>query len=196
MPSFEYDLRYLQAGADQLEDYLLAPDLYWPVGVGAPKGEPPYPQLTLGGLLLARQRLVATAQTPAKQSDLFHLEGQLEALRNRWRTAWGKKARQDFHARLNLWRDFLEEYREKPSAHYDRYAYEVGRRAQLHLLAPETVDLPPAETDTLNGLDKLLRAIFRPGAFVWEMRLTSSFPPTTYWYLYGSLGAEIIEAGS
>jgi hypothetical protein len=196
MPSYEYDRRYLQAGIDQLEAYLLAEELYWPAGVSAPQGQPPYPQLTPGGLLLARQRLQATAETPAQQAELARLESRLEALLSQWRTAWGKKARQDFHARLKLWRDFLEEYREKPSAHHDRYTYEVGRRAQLHLLAPEAIDLPPAETDTLNGLDKLLRAIFRPGAFVWEMRLTSSFPPTTYWYLYGSLGAEIIEAGS
>lgn len=194
MPSFEYDLRYLQAGADQLEAYLLAPDLYWSIGVGAPKGEPPYPQLTLGGLLLARQRLGATAQTPAQQSDLIRLERQLETLSHRWRTAWGKKARQDFHARLKLWRDFIEEYREKPAAHYDRYAYEVGRRAQLHLLAPEAIDLPPAELNALAGLDKLLRAVFIPGGFVWEASLASSFPPDTYWFLYGSLRPELTEA--
>ena len=196
MPSYEYDLRYLQAGIDQLEAYLLAEELYWPVGVSAPKGQPPYPQLTPGGLLLARQRLKATTETPAKQAELGRLEGQLDALRGQWRTAWGKKARQDFHARLKLWRDFLEEYREKPSAHYDRYAYEVGRRAQLHLLAPEAIDLPTAETQTLATLDKLLRAVFNPGAFVWEERLASSFPSTPFWYLYGRLGEEIIEAGS
>ena len=194
MPTFEYDLRYLQAGADQLEAYLLAPELYWPAGASAPKGEPPYPQLTLGGLLLARQRLGATAQTAAQQAELTRLEGQLEALRNQWRTAWGNKARQDFHARLKLWRDFLEEYREKPSAHYDRYSYEVGRRVQLHLLAGEAIDLPQAELEVVKGLDKLLRAILRPGPFLWDELLTSSFPEPTYWYLYGTLKDELIEA--
>ena len=196
MPSYEYDFRYMQAGLDQLEAYLLANELYWPIGVNPPKREPPYTQLTPGGLLLARQRLRASAETLAQQADLARIEQRLEALQAQWRTAWGNKARQDFHARLKLWRDFLEEYREKPSAHYDRYVYEVTRRAQLHLLAFEVIDLPDAETQTLAGLDKLLRAVFNPGAFIWEERLAGSFPPTTFWYLYGSLREEIIEAAS
>lgn len=196
MPSFEYDFRYLQAGADQLEAYLLARELYWSIGVSAPKGEPPYPQLTPGGLLLARRRLQATAETPAQQTQLTRLERRLDALQAKWRSAWGNKARQDFSARLKLWRNFLEEYREKPTAHYDRYGYEVGRRVQLHLLAAEAIDLPVAEAQVLDGLDKLLKVFFKPGDFVWEPRLAVSFPPTPFWYLYGSLSAEIIEAGS
>ena len=193
MPSFEYDFRYLQAGLDQLEAYLLAPELYWPVGASAPKGEPPYPQLTLGGMLLAQRRLGATAETPAQQAELARLEARLDVLQSQWRTAWGNKARHDFHARFKLWRNYLEEYREKPSAHYDRYPYEVSRRVQLHLLAAEAVDLPPAEIEAVNGLDKLLRAFFSPGPFLWDDRLAASFPQPTYWYLYGALREELIE---
>ena len=194
MPTFDYDFRYLQAGVDQLEAYLLAKDLYWPIGINPPKGEPPYTQFTPGGLLLARQRLQSTAETSPQQVEMARLVQQLEALCDRWRTAWGNKVRQDFHARLKLWRDFLEEYREKPSAHYDRYSYEVGRRVQLHLLAGEAVDLPPAELEAVKGLDRLLRAIFRPGLFLWDGILTSSFPQQTYWYLYGTLKEDLIEA--
>ena len=54
MPSPEYDLRYLKAGIEQLESYLLSSDVYWSIGTRAPAGETPYPQLTIGGLLLAR----------------------------------------------------------------------------------------------------------------------------------------------
>jgi len=186
----------MQAGLDQLEAYLLANELYWPIGVNPPKGQPPYPQLTPGGLLLARQRLRASAETLAQQADLARIEQRLETLQAQWRTAWGKKAYQDLHTRLKLWRDFLEEYREKPSAHFDRYSYEVTRRAQLHLLTPEAFDLPPAEAQTLAGLDNLLRAVFIPGSFIWEERLAGSFPPAIFWYLYGRLRAEIIGAAS
>ena len=177
MPTFEYDLRYLKAGIDQLEAYLLASDLYWPIGTNPPKGEPPYAQLTPGGLLLARQRLESTADTPSRQAEFTRLVQQMEALCSQWRTAWGKKSRQDFHARLKLWRDFLEEYREKPSAHYDRFRYEVGRRVQLHLLAAEAVDLPSAELEAVKGLDKLLRAVFIPGQFLWEGTPDFKFSP-------------------
>lgn len=193
MPTFEYDLRYLQAGIDQLEAYLLAGDLYWPVGTNPPRGEPPYAQLTPGGLLLARQRLESTADTPTRQAEFARLGQRLQALCGQWRTAWGNKVRQDFHARLKLWRDFLEEYREKPSAHYDRYHYEASRRVQLHLLAAEGVELPPAELEAIKGLDMLLRAFFNPGQFLWEEILTPSFPREDYWYLYGTLREELIE---
>jgi hypothetical protein len=193
MPTFEYDLRYLKAGIDQLEAYLLAGDLYWPIGTNPPKGEPPYAQLTPGGLLLARQRLESTAVSPTQEAEFARQAQHFEALCSQWRTAWGNKARQDFHARLKLWRNFLEEYREKPTAHYDRYHYEVGRRVQLHLLTTESADLPTAELDAVNGLDKLLRAVFIPGKFLWEEILRSSFPQKDYWYLYGTIKQELIE---
>jgi hypothetical protein len=191
MPSFEYDLRYLQAGLEQLENYLLANDLYRSIGVGAPSGEPPYPQLTPGGLLLALARMRALAASQAQQSQLSEAERRLDDIRTRWRVAWGKKASADFHARLKLWGDFLNEYRDQTTAHYDRYPYEVSRRVQLNLLAPETLDLPTAEQQALNGLDKLLRVVFIPGPFIWETKLVTSFPQPDYWFLYGDLRKEL-----
>jgi hypothetical protein len=191
MPSFEYDLRYLQAGIDQLEAYLLAKDLYWPVGISAANTETPYPQLTISGLLLSLQRLRAAARTPEQQATFAEVERKLDEIRSRWRVAWEKKAAQDFHARLNLWRDFLEDYRDRPSAHYDRYPYEVGRRTQLELLNDSAGEIPAAEQEMLNGLDGLLRSVFKPGEFVWEDYLAPSFPHQPFWYLYGSIQKDI-----
>jgi hypothetical protein len=54
MASLEYDLGYLQSALSTLEDYLLSADLYWSIGDNPPKGEPPYPSLTLGNVLLAQ----------------------------------------------------------------------------------------------------------------------------------------------
>jgi hypothetical protein len=190
MYSFDYDLKYLNAGLDDLEAYLLARDLYWNIRVSPPHGGSPYPQLTLGGLLLARQRARATAQTPAQQAELEHTDHELHTMRARWRTAWGHKAHVELHARLNLWRDFLEEYREKPSAHFDRYPYEIGRRVQIELLQPESEALTDAENQALRGLDELLRAVFNRGAFTWQADLASQFPPRPFWYLYGGLRQE------
>ncbi len=191
MPSAEYDLRYLQVGLDQLETYLLAKELYWPINAAAPAGEPPYPQLTPGGLLLARQRLQASAKSPVEQDTLAGLERRFQAVLSQWRTAWGKKAAADFHARLRLWGDFLDEYRQRPAAQFDRYAYEVSRRVQLNLLRPEALALPGAEIDALNGLDKLLQAVFLPGSFAWEATLQPAFPQTDYWFLYGKLSRDL-----
>jgi hypothetical protein len=187
MPSFEYDLRYLQAGVDLLEDYLLSTDLYWPVGANPPRGEPPYPRMTLSGMLLADQRLHALAQTPDEEAKLARIDEQMDATRSRWRTAWEQKCAREFHARLALWANFMEDYRQNPGNNADRYAYEVSRRVQLHLLSQEAGDLPEAETNLLAGLDKLLQGVFLPGEFIWNARLASSFPNQVYWYLYGHL---------
>jgi hypothetical protein len=190
MPSPEYDLRYLRAGVDALDEYLLSNEIYWPVGANPPAGEPAYPQLTLGGLLLAKARLEALAGSAAlsneQQVGLANLEERMEAARTRWRVAWESKAAKEFGARLNLWRNFLEEYRENSGNNADRYSYEVSRRVQLHLLGLDA-PLSPAQVELLTGLDRLLEAIFLPDGFVWDPELARGFPKETYWYLYGRL---------
>lgn len=186
MPSIQYDLEYLRAGLAVFEEYLLSNEIYWPLGAKAPAGEPAYPRLTLDGLLLAAQRLKARTLPPEQAADLADLERRLEETRSRWRVAWEAKATHGFHARLNLWRDFLQEYRESPENNLDRYPYEVKRRAMLQLLSLDAQP-PQAEIDMLRGLDGLLKAVLVPGDFVWEPELQSSFPPDPYWYLYGHL---------
>jgi hypothetical protein len=191
MPTVAYDLHYLQAGLDQLESYLLSNDIYRPIGLQAAHGQPPYPQLTLGWLLLARLRAQATTQaspsTSTERLDLDRLNQQLYSLRGRWRSAWGLKAGAEFRARLSLWRDFLEEYRAEPASNLDRYPYEVSRRVLLELLSQEASSLPEASLQALAGLDAWLRAVLLPAGFVWEPVLALSFPQSTYWYLYGAL---------
>jgi hypothetical protein len=189
MPSVAYDLGYMRAGLAAMERYLLSKELYWNLGASSPPGEPAYPPLTLSGLLLSQARLHARSLDMNQRDELARLDEQLDEVRTQWRVAWTNKAAHDFRARLNLWRDFLEEYREKPEANADRYAYEVHRRVMLHLLLSEAADIPSAEIDLLNGLDRLLQAVFIPGDFVWEAELASGFPRETYGYLYGKLRA-------
>lgn len=186
-PSADYDLEYMKAGLDSLENYLFSSEIYWPIGQAAPFGQPDYPRLTLGALLLTRKRLQAHSLSKDEEDQFVQLATQLDRLRSRWRVAWGQKAKKEFRSRLNLWRDFLEEYRQDPEANYDRYSYEVGRRVMLELLVQESEDIPDAETDLLNSLDRLVSAIFVPGNFIWDGSLISSFPKDIYWYLYGSL---------
>ena len=194
MAGLEYDTRYLKAACEILEDYLLSKDIYRPIGVGAARGEPPYPQLTLGNLLLARRRAQARAQTPAQETHLRPLEAQIEAIQSRWRVAWENKARAEFRARLRLWGNYLDDYRRDPGLHVGRYSYEVGRRVLLQLLAVEAHELPDDQISLLGGLDKLVRAFFVAGEFVWDEELASSFPQERFWYLYGHLPPELVQA--
>jgi len=187
MPTAEYDLRYLSAGLEQLESYLLSKDLYRPIGINAQRGETPYPQLTLGWMLLSRKRAEATATTPSQLSELARLGAGLDEIHSRWRTAWGKKAAQEFRSRVKLWGDFLEEYRRDPRANANRYAYEVNRRVLLDILQPEAEALEQADQDLCKTLDGLLQSVFQAGEFVWDTDLTPAFPRQKYWYLYGNL---------
>lgn len=187
MSSAEYDLNFLEAGLESLESYLLSKDIYRPLGVQAGSGQTPYPQFTLGWLLLFQQRALATSQSADEVGRLQRINRRIEAILIKWRSALNQKARAEFRARLNLWRDFLVEYGQNPSQHYDRYPYEVNRRVMLHLLGENADQLPAADQQALNGLDLILQASFNPGDFVWDRDLISSFPATVYWYLYGEI---------
>ena len=178
MPSAEYDLRYLDAGVKLLEGYLLSKDVYWPVGVTPPPGETPYPRLTLGGMELALLRARARALNASQQAQLAKIDEQMDAVRSRWRVAWGQKATAEFHARLTLWRNFIEEYRESPESNASRYPYEVSRRVLLHLLGAEANSPPQAELDLLDGLDRFVRAVLTPGDFFGTPSCSPVFHPT------------------
>jgi len=188
MPSFYYDLWYLRAGVEQFEHYLLADDIYWHLGVQPPSGEPPYPQLTLGWLLLANKRVGLEADTAKQEAEVSQLSNQLESIQSKWRIAWEQKAAKEFHTRLILWRDYLEEYRSNPEQNYDRYKYEVSRRVLLDLLNQNDSQLiEPVDMDLLSGLDQMIRSILQSSNFIWDANLQSGFDQERYWYLYGLL---------
>jgi hypothetical protein len=194
MVSFIYDLRYLQAGAEILEDFLLSQDVYWPVGIQAPPGETPYPQLSLGGMALAQARAQVHVNTQDEVKQLQRVLENIESAHQQWRSAWGGKAAYEMNARLNQWRTYLEDYREHPQANYDRYRYEVFRRVIIALLASQVDRMREAEQEMLHGLDALVNTLLAPSGFVWEADLQKAFPHDPYWYLYGLLPKEIAHS--
>lgn len=192
MPMFEFDFRFLDAGVSQLDNYLLSNEIYWSIGVQSPSGEPPYPQLTLGALLLSKERARARAIHTNQKNTLSEIVNQIEKVHSKWRVAWERKATAEFQARLNLWSNFLYEYQQDSAANYDRFGYEISRRVMLELLSPDASNLPHAHKQLLNTLDHLLQTIYIPGDFVWDIDLRTVFPDKPYWYLYGNL-PKVIE---
>ncbi|MBU4225948.1 MAG: hypothetical protein KKC71_09030 [Chloroflexi bacterium] len=188
MPSPEQDLAFFQAGIQELTDYLLcaAPtrsgELYWPLTPGAAGVQ----RLTIGALLLAQARLRARRFSPAAQVEMAALEGKMDAVRMKWRSAWERKAGREVHARLDLWRNYLSDYRDSPEHHAHAYPHEVQWRVILRLLSGEFV-FPPKELDTLSSLDAIVKALWLPGEFIWEADLITGFPQQDYWFLYGKL---------
>ncbi len=185
--TFNYDLGFVQAGLDGLQEYLLSKEIFWPLAGNPPAGTPDYPRLTLGALLLSTRRLGSYPPIPGKEGEVHKLVSRLDEVHAKWRVMWENKARQSFSVRLRMWRDFLEDYRTSPQDNTDRYAYEVRLRAMLDLLQNEAGKPLSAEGDLLHSLDAYLQSILVPGAFIWEPEVQSGFPKAEYWYLYGSL---------
>jgi hypothetical protein len=169
------DKVFFEAGLQELEPYLLSKELYWP----SPVHTADFTQITLGALLLVRARL-----TGWKSPGLTESAAQMDAVRSKWRSAWETKARRELHARSELWKNYLGEIRSSPGESARTYPYEVRQRAILSLLMDE---LPERSDATVTALDQTLRALLRPGGFVWDAALEPVFPKDLFWFLYGAL---------
>jgi hypothetical protein len=184
MVTAEYDLGYLETSAGLLKNYLLSEEIYWKMNASSPPGEPPFPSLTLGGVLLSLERANARQISSDQEIRKNRVQNEIERLRMKWRTAWRRKASQEFGARLNLWRNYLEELRQEPEQNIDRYPYEITRRVMLALLEQEAEEIPIAQAQLLAGLDLVLQGLMVPGEFVWDESLAGGFPLQRYPYLF------------
>lgn len=187
MNSPRYQLDYIKASIDQLEDYLLSDLLYWPVGLRARPGNPAYPNLTLGNLLLFLHQAAALSQDAENARRLAECQNDLDMIRTRWSMHWQKKAGVEVQARVKLWRDFLQEYRKDPEGNYDRYEYEVTRRVMLEWLMVEAGSDSSPESELLKSMDGILKSLLVGREFIWEKELQPEFPHEVFWYLYGRL---------
>jgi hypothetical protein len=191
MSTVDYDLRYMMAGVDIFEEYLLSEDYYWPIGIRAGSGETPYPYLTLEGLLLSRQRLQDRSMSTDQWANYSRYTQKMDRLHLKWQVAWDKKAVKGFHSRFKMWGDYLSEYRDDAEGQADRYGYEVRLRVMLHLLQAGVKQQLMSEIGQLNTLDNSLRTWLMRSQFLWESALEISFPKETYWYLYGYLPGKL-----
>jgi hypothetical protein len=173
MPNLDQDKLFLSAGTLALPDYILSKELFYPLGGDLPR-------LTLGNLLLAQKRLSGLGN-----------EGQfleINAFHEKWPAAWDQKVNQEIHTRLELWNNFLGDYRTSPEMNADRYPVEVRHRAILNLLIHE-LDKPP-ELDQLPKMDSLLKECLIPGNMVWEKQVEPAFDKFDFWFLYGRLRSQ------
>jgi len=187
MSSAAYELGYLKAGVELLESYLQSNDIYWAIAASPPPGEPAYRQLTLGGLLLIEKRLQARQLPGDMEISLQETVTMLQDAISHRPVAWERKASREFGSRLKMWGNFLNDYRDDPENHADRYPYEVERRVMLQLLEPHARDAHRAEHELLRGLDGILNAVLIPGGFIWDAAVIGAFQKELYWYLYGKL---------
>jgi len=187
MSTSRYQLEFIRAAAEQLKDYLFSDHIYWPIGIRAASGFTPYPQLTLGTLLLFIHQAEALSTGSESKTALSQSKNEIELIRTRWQAHWRRKAEAEFSARIKLWRDYLQEYRKDPEGNFDRYEYEVTRRVMLVWLGQESASLKRSELELLKSLDLLLKSLFVQGDFIWDQKVKPEFPEVVFWYLYGKL---------
>ncbi len=182
----ERDWAFVREADAVLEDYLLSPELFWQMSGMLPGSSGMgMLQLTLGNLCLSLERLSAVEWLPKEQTELAAMRAHIEAVRNRWRANWAKKAAQEYQARLRQWAAYLQEVPERSSI--AGYAYQVRLRVILELLNREIVrEADDVPTSHLFRLDQRLRTLTAPAEFVWETEVQPAFPADAFWFLYVS----------
>lgn len=173
----------------ELEDYLKAAILYWPVASSNRLGDK-LPPLTIGNVLdaLGRAEAALNDLTPDQAAALSAIRRQHDRLRAARPAAYASKAAREIGSRLDAWSQYLDEAARPPADVAAYYPHEVRTRAKAHVLAQALGrDLPQAAQQRLALSDARLRAMFEPGAFVWDDRLTAAFPQNPCWWLYGRI---------
>lgn len=188
MENSGYDLEYLNIGMEEIQNYLLSEELFWPVS-GQPSGKKTFfLKMTIGNLLLSEHRLATLSNedllSPTDASEFSRLQRGIEAVRMKWRVAWERKASREYDTRFNQWKKSLDELRGDRYQNAPFYKNEVRLRVLLELLVEQ---LSVEARFDLSPLDKILRQMFKPGEFIWEADLAPGFPKGKYWYLYGGV---------
>ena len=175
---------FFRPAVGELKEYLLSPELYWPVNAAGSYARESVVQLTIGNLMLGQRCLQSCLPPSVPPAEAGQLLAQMDALREQWRAHWARKASREFSARLRLWQDYVEELTSSALPKAADYAFKVRWRAILSLLEPECETMAPAEGLLLAALDDRLRSKGVPGEFVWEAPLAVAFPAEEYWFLY------------
>jgi len=187
MHSPEYNLRLLETGLEELEAFLLSPEILWPLDIRSLPGESPFPRLSLSALLLALDELEALHPelSSEQKARLLRATRRWETLRKKWRSAVDRKGLHEMRMRFNLWKEYLADLEEDRRA-VETYPREVRQRVLFErLLESLSSDQAPRElVRAMRGLDSQLMERSSPTSFLWDPRLRGSYPSDRYWFLY------------
>lgn len=180
--SVESDLATLKAYTSDFDPYLKSDVIFWNVGKANTAA------LSMGGMLFLRRTLNARrAQlSPAQIQEFEHYELQIDDLLNHWKVRTENKALSEISSRFNIWNSAFEDLTE-------HYSNAVNNRVYLALLLPIIASLPDSKKyeEKLGALDRRLQNIFVTGEFIWDAALTSAFPRTNFWFLYGKPNSSV-----
>lgn len=186
MPAYEWYRDFLKAALADLPAYLRSADLFWTLTDHPPTGAPPFPQLTVGNVLLALDGLAAMQARAGgdRWAEILQLEAEWEAARRRWAAHIESKAVRELASRVRQWSEYVRDATETGSAEdYPVYLHpRLAAERLMHLVS----GVPQAEgyRRTLADLDARLQPQLTAGGFVLDAALQPRYPEAAFPFLY------------
>ena len=174
----KFDLTVAQVVKEQMDGYVQAEVLFYPVG--AVNGLQ-LPQLSIGTWLESAWRLKALQPNAP---ELAAAQAEVNRVRHDLSELYEGKARREFKSRLDTWTPYLDDVLHGRSN--ARYATQVHNRLKLELLKDD-VTQTNEQLFRLTTLDAGLKGRFKPGKFILEPELANAMPPSRVWWLWGTL---------
>ena len=180
MNRIEYEAAYIEAGLEQFKPFLLSPEIFWNLNLARPAKQAPYPQLSLGNMLLASHILKADA----KIKNHKELVESFDAFQLEWARAWQQKAKQEFNYRIKQWLRYLADLQGEKSQSQSSFKNDIRIRVLLELLLSQLKDDGQNVADQLNELDLQFHPLMKAAEFVWPPEIKGAFASEDYWFLY------------
>ena len=186
MQSTDYNLELVEAMLEEIEDFILSADIFWPLAKSPKSGPATFPRLSIGGLLLTQDetRAQEAEMSTGQKVQLSKLQQRWEATLDKWRSGIQRKSEREMGMRLNLWRAYLSDLEEGNASRFDfeREAHNRVLFARLKTLTPDNEEIHQM-VDAIHSLDAQLLNLTAPSEFIWDERLQVIYPADEYGYL-------------
>jgi hypothetical protein len=184
MQPVEQDLKFIESTCQDLDDYILSNQLYWPVDHETYRDGISFSRVTIGLIRLITEQLRAVKLSEEQSSRLKEANRIIDNIQRKWKVAWGKKVSAEFKSRLNLWQEFIRECISDKKVLLSGFRTALSNRTILQLLL---LDLPNEEAGlilSLHETDQWLRENLVEGPFIWDDEYQHTFPSEKFWFLY------------
>jgi hypothetical protein len=180
------DLVIAEAMTAELENYIVADEVYRTVIVRTPEGDQ---NLRMsGGDLLARFHRLhneTEALTPGERQRLDAAQQRADATIYSLKTRFHQRLQREMKARLDSLRWYLDELGEDKQAAAGNFPFEMRNRQRIEEIVKRLGNDVPEELKTqLLQTDRRIRQVGRSAGFTWDPRVQHIYPQETYWYLY------------
>ncbi len=179
------DLKVLAAMAAEMDTYLKQDTLFWRMK------KPGMPMLTIGGYLMRQHRLLTLLDLldEGEKEQLNTAVSQFNDALEEKVVRFEQKAHTEIDARLRQWQAYLNEAEWEKNPNHNAYPTAVEARLMLTGLVEKLQEDPyQLKSDVphrIDQLDKMLKAHWQTGEFIWYAEWKPAYPPERYWWLYG-----------